>query len=421
MTKQFIYSSAVVALLAGSFASCSSDDTLDGNVAENELAPISLTVTSDEETSHSTIARTGIIFTGGTELSGTQNVWEKGDVVWVYSTANNYFNKLESVSNSSDAYHEKELNFTSGSNKVSYEPGERVILFNTGVNDGTTNVTTEGSTANITLTRAEDDNLMVCVYGDGETVPTYSDEGNAFSLRRVSAVLKEDGMFYKTTSATKASTASLQNTYTKVYFTMPALNAEDAAKLAKLTYKIVVNVVDEDENEGYPSTISYKFDNTLSTKGSDNEKAFDTKNSPVYGNWGNKLQVKFTADGKDARHKSSSLWNTTAGADDENLGMVFFLLPPDVYTKISVKVRVEAPEGETLDDDIKALCKTYSYTFAPDEDGYYDNSDVNAKSANGFMTEKLGAIWDRTTSAAKPAGFLAKSGASTGWVVTEND
>lgn len=417
MTKQFIYSSAMVALLAGSFASCSSDDTLDGNVAENELAPISLTVTSDEETSHSTIARTGIVFEGGSTISGTQNVWEKGDVVWVYSTANTYFNKLESVSNSQDAFHEKELNFSSGSNKVSYEPNERVILFNTGVNDGTTNQT-DGT---IKLTRASDDNLMVCVYGDGETVPTYSDEGNAFSMRRVSAVLKEDGMFYKTTSADKASTASLQNTYTKVYFTMPALDAEDAAKLAKLTYKIVVKATDSDDNSGYPQTVSYTFDNTLVNKsGSNGEKVFD--DSSVETTWGKQLQVKFTANGADARHQSKSLWNTTAGADDVNQGMVFFLLPPNIYKSISVKVRVEAPAGETLDDNIKALCKTYTYTYAPeDEDKYYDNSDPNAKSINGFQTEKLGDIWVRNTSAAKPVGFLAKSGASTGWVVTEND
>lgn len=419
MTKQFIYSSAVAALLASSFASCSSDDIINDNSAETKLAPISMTVGADEEGSHSTIKRTGMVFTGGTSISGTQNVWEANDVVWAYSPAQDYFNKLVSISNSADDFHEKEINFASGDNKVDYEPDERVILFNTGDNTGNTNLVSSED-GNVKLTRATDDNLMVCVYGDGESVPAYTDEGNAFSFRRSSAILKEDGLFYKTTSATKSSSISLQNTYTKVYFTIPALSKEDAEKLAKLTYKIVVKVTDNEDNSGYPQTVAYTFDNTLVNKnGTNGEKVFDDATTTT---WGKQLQVKFTPNGADARHKSSSLWNTTSGADDENLGMVFFLLPPNIYKNISVKVRIEATDGETIDEDIKALCKTYSFAFAPtSEDDYYDCSDCNAKSSSGFQTEKLDAIWNRTNSSAKPAGFLARSSASTGWVVTEND
>lgn len=421
MTKQFIYISAVTALLASGFASCSSDDAIDNEIAENKLAPITMTVGTDEETSDNTLTRTSITFTGGTELSSTQNVWEGNDVVWAYSTSKNFFNKLKTDSKAGDKYHDKELDFSSEGD-VSYEVNERLVLFNCGDNSGNTNLTNDKDGYNIKLTRNEDDNLMVSVYGGGEDGRTYTDEGNAFSLRRVSAVVKEDGKLYKTSTSKKASTSSLQNTASKVYFYMPAKSKDDAEKLAKLTYKIIISVADEEENEGYPESVSFKFDNTLSTKTSDNEKVFDTKTGAVT-KWGKALKVKFTADDSNLRHKSSAIWNTTSDADDELQGMVFFLLPPNVYTKVSVKVRVEAPEGETIDEDIKALCKTYSYTFAPeDEDSYYNNSDPNQKSTNGFTTEKLGAIWNRTTiGGAKPYGFFANSGASTGWVVTEND
>lgn len=418
MTKQFIYTSAVTALLASGLASCSSDDAIDNEIAENKLAPITMTVGTDEEISDNTLTRTSITFTGGIELSGTQNVWEGNDVVWAYSTSKNFFNKLKADNKAGDKYHDKELDFSSDG-EVSYTADERLVLFNCGDNSGNTNLTNDEK-YNIKLTRNNDDNLMVSVYGGGEDGRTYTDEGNAFSLRRVSAVVKDDGKLYKTSTSKNASTSSFQNTASKVYFYMPAKSIEDAEKLAKLTYKIIISVADAEENEGYPKSVSFKFDNTLSTKTSDNEKVFDTKTGAVT-EWGEALKVKFTPNGSDLRHMSSAIWNTTSGADDELQGMVFFLLPPNVYTKVSVKVRVEAPANENIDEDIKALCKTYSYTFAPEEDSYYDNSDPNLKSTNGFTTEKLGAIWNRTNSSAKPFGFFASSGASTGWVVTEND
>lgn len=412
--KYFLGAAAVCGVF--SMSSCSEDNSgiIDGNVS---LAPITLNATVEgDDNSNAGPARAGLIINNDNNgsLKNVQNSWYNNDVVWAWSSKTSAYNKLVPTADDKDTFGQSAMGFSSGTNVVSYEPSERLILINSG--DQTLGTSTANSGYNLTLKRSNDDNDMVLVYGDGTGEP-YSDAGNAFSLKRTSADITEAGLLVKTASNNGDSEPSaFVSLSPKLLIELPASSDEDVEALSKLTYKFIVTMnTGEDadkDSKGFPKEFSLKYVSDPSKiKSSNSHQVFQTDDVDIQ--YGNSLQVKFTANGADAKHKSSSLWNKTDGASDKYLGYVFIPVPPVEYTGLTVKVRVEKPEGvtDTSVDDVAG--KTYTLTYSGT---VLESVTVNSKGTVNKVF-KLGAIWNRTSSAKPTNGAVV----GTGWVVTEND
>lgn len=405
----------MAALACGVLSLSSCSDDADGIVAENQLKPLSLTVSSESSESSSTThgplrAGMSVQYTEGGTFQSLQSLWYSEDVVWAYSSKTKAYNKLESVASGANTYGGKVMGYASGNNPVSYEAGEKLILFNCGVQDESIQVK-DNNSVNLKLSRSTNDNDMVIVYGDGNGTP-YSDAGCPFSLRRSSATVGEDGQL--TPTEDNASAVSFLSATPKLMLEIPALDANDVKELSKLTFKIIVSLSDYDEEEGsantgFPKTANLKFlSGTASTlKGSN---VFSTKNYSV--DWGESLKVKFTESGTGSK-KTSTIWKTATG-DDQFKGYVFIPVPCIQYGSVTVKVRVECPSGTTT--TLSDLCKTYTFTY----NKAFGSADINVQS-NVAKVFELGQIWTRSNaSGAKPSCFGTGADAPH-WVVSEND
>lgn len=404
----------MAALACGVLSLSSCSDDADGIVAENQLKPLSLTVSSESSESSSTThgplrAGMSVQYNDAGTFQALQSLWYSEDVVWAYSSKTKAYNKLESVASGANTYGGKVMGYASGNNPVSYEAGEKLILFNCGVQDESIQVT-DNSNVNLKLSRATSDNDMVIVYGDGTGTP-YSDADCPFSLRRSSATVDEDGQL--TPTEDNASTVSFMTATPKLMLEIPALDANDVTELSKLTFKIIVSLSDWDEeseessNTGFPSSISLKF---LTGKNSTGASIISSNNYNL--TWGNDLKVKFTSDGADNAKKTSTIWKTAEGSDQYK-GYVFIPIPCILYGNVTVKVRVEDP---TNNSSLKDLCKTYTFSYKK----AFCGTGVNTASTVAKVYE-LGQIWTRNNaSGAKPSCFGTGADAPH-WVVSEND
>lgn len=405
----------MAALACGVLSLSSCSDDADGIVAENQLKPLSLTVSSESSESSSTThgplrAGMSVQYTEGGTFQSLQSLWYSEDVVWAYSSKTQAYNKLEPVTSDANTYGGKVMGYASGNNPVSYEAGEKLILFNCGVQDESIQVK-DNNSVNLKLSRSTNDNDMVIVYGDGNGTP-YSDAGCPFSLRRSSATVGEDGQLTPTEEG--ASAVSFLSATPKLMLEIPALDANDVEELSKLTFKIIVTLSDYDEDDGtsytgFPQTASLKFlaGTSNNLKGSN---VFSSKNCNA--TWGDALKVKFTQSGTDSK-KTSTIWKTATG-DDQFKGYVFIPVPCVQYGGVTVKVRVECPSGTTT--TLSGLCKTYTFSYTKN----FGSTEINTQASVAKVYE-LGQIWTRNNaSGAKPSCFGTGADAPH-WVVSEND
>lgn len=403
-TLKILYSiTALLAFSALTF-SCSSENEENLNNGNEELKPISVYLSSDEDDMNT---RTSLSITQYYVKYG----WYSDDIVWAYSPSKKYYNKLIPIEDNSAKYGNTEMHFKS-EGTVDYTNNERLILLYSGDKTGNTSNPGTGETgmteASLSFSRAESDNKMVFIYGN-KTKP-YSDDGNSFSIKGISGVVT-DGVFTK-------KKLNLVNVMPKLCFNIPAINEKDVTELSKLDYKIIVELkTSENSNAGYPDKVKLKLNTSVNDD--DYPVFLYQENNAI--EWGDPLKVKYEANGTEINKKSSSLWKAETNSKDVDnyRGYIFIPFPViESYAKLTVRVRIEYNGTENLSDDIKSLCKTYTFEK--------ENITFEANNKKGILyadnTSKIydiGSIWTRTSS--EPSAAPARIKAGNGWVVTENE
>lgn len=380
--------------------SCSSENEEGVDESNVGLKSISVNLSLDENEENT---RTSLLI----KSDNIQSKWYSDDIVWAYSPAKKYYNKLVPIEDNSASFGQTEMHFIS-EGTVDYENGEMLILVYSGDKTGNTSKpgTGEGilTDSSLSFNRASDDNTMAIIYGNSDN--HYSDTGNSFSVRGVAGTVT-DGLF-------NASKLNMVSAMPKLRFSIPAIDTDDVESLSKLDYKIIVTLENNDgtENKGFPKTVKLNF-----------LEGNDLKEQSVFGypetdaiTWGDDLKIKYTSNATERNAKSSSLWNyTETGKADDDIdlykGYIFIPFPAINYTKLTVRVRVENNSGETLTEDLNNLCKTYTFTN--------DGISLSLKKDYANRIYDIGSIWTRTSS--EPSAAPARIKAGNGWVVTENE
>lgn len=335
-SKFFMYAAAFAAI-PGVMTSCSEDDTTGTSLFD--MKPLTVTLNAVGGDDASSAAKPNRVHSVVQE-NAFMNYWSADDAIYAWSSEESFLNKLSSV----DATRDKASKSFSGST-CKYEDGKRMAL----VYVGNQKLTTEDGS--FTLTRSENGNDMALVYGIGND--HYSDRTNPFVLKVSSSAAKE-GKF-----TGSAAELTLKDAIAKLRIGLPAKDADDAAKLAKLKYVISVSYTDDESNSGFPEELSFEIKSLKNLKQSTAYKIFDTDSYSK--EWGSALTLTYDPSSTDEAAKPSVLWNTTDNASADYLkGYVYVPLPAGYYSALNVTVTVSNPNNvEGMSD----FCKDYTYKW----------------------------------------------------------
>lgn len=403
----FLYT--LLVMFIGINCSCSSDETLISDDNEkNDLPPLTANISlEDIET------RGNLSMAAGNKVKYR---WFEDDILWAYYASENWYNKLYPTPGNKKDYGNTRMYFSTKSDEtVKYSSTEPLIIILSGDKYGNNIKPGESQSDVLTFNRYPiksnpqvtniDDNALAITAGNDAN--RFTTSGNPYFLMATCCSVSETGQLSEYETGGTGS-INVRGYIPLLRVNIPAADNVDAQELSKLNYTITMTLK-EGENEGYPKQIKLKF---LPSNNLTKDKVFEYADNPIV--WDEKpLTITLKADAEKAVDKSATIWNCGGGENADYEGHIYLPFPAREYSKITVAIKVEAPESVT-DGNLVALCKTYTYT-AENIDGI--KLDLGKNNANAYYN--IGDIWTRTSSTSSSAP--AKVKASNGWVVTENE